>query len=150
MSLGNNRDYKSAERRGLKKLAEHAKLMEELMAHGADRALASRLALDEMEGRKKRVDSLLQIPDRTQPPIDAGLHNINALILEPGESLLDPELEKLCEAFSHNERMWETQYMVAYSLRAFSAEVIKWARTGRTAVTEGPIPVLGDIEREGL
>jgi hypothetical protein len=69
MGLGNNRDYKTSERRAFKNLAKHAKLMKELIAHGMTREQASTYALREMEEDGwARIDSLLQICPKSDLP----------------------------------------------------------------------------------
>jgi hypothetical protein len=52
MSLGNNRDYKTTERRATRQLAKHTKLMDELMKAGMTREEASKTALKKMEGAR--------------------------------------------------------------------------------------------------
>jgi hypothetical protein len=47
--LGNNRDYKTADRRARNRLAVHAELMARYISHGMSREEASKLALRHME-----------------------------------------------------------------------------------------------------
>jgi hypothetical protein len=51
--LGNNKDYKTADKRARTQLAKHAKLMEDLMAKGMDRNTASAQALNLLENRQR-------------------------------------------------------------------------------------------------
>lgn len=54
MSLGNNRDYKTADRRARKGLAKHHELMQKLLVEQPTltREEASRIAYEQMTGRK--------------------------------------------------------------------------------------------------
>ena len=54
MPLGSNRDYKSHERRVRARLAQHAALMEALMAEGMEREAASKEALRRLRDAKKQ------------------------------------------------------------------------------------------------
>lgn len=49
MTLGNNRDYKTSDRRARKNLKKHSELMEKLIKQGMSRNDASREALRMME-----------------------------------------------------------------------------------------------------
>lgn len=49
MSLGNNRDYKTAGRRARNNLKRHAELMNAIIKNGCERDEASKLALTLME-----------------------------------------------------------------------------------------------------
>jgi hypothetical protein len=49
MPLGNNRDYKTADRRARRGLAKHAARMNELVSQGMDREAASSQAFAEMQ-----------------------------------------------------------------------------------------------------
>lgn len=53
MSLGNNRDYKTSDRRARKNLARHFTLMQGYIAQGMTREDASRKALEQMTAFKK-------------------------------------------------------------------------------------------------
>lgn len=53
MSMGNNRDYKTSDRRARTALATHAKLMAELMAKGLTREAASAEAMRLMESKRE-------------------------------------------------------------------------------------------------
>jgi hypothetical protein len=54
MSLGNNRDYKTADRRARALLARHAGRMKELQATGMARKEASQQAYRELPKRKEQ------------------------------------------------------------------------------------------------
>jgi hypothetical protein len=55
MALGNNRDYKTNDRRVRKNLTEHFRLMNELIASGETREEASRHALQVvLHGKEKK------------------------------------------------------------------------------------------------
>ena len=53
MGLGNNRDYKTTERRVRKVLAEHADIMARLIAEGKSREDASAEALAIIQAKRK-------------------------------------------------------------------------------------------------
>ena len=86
MSLGDNRDYKTAGRRAVEQLAKHAELMKKYEAEGLSREEASRKALAEMEKKVAKdglistlsgaaiLMALLYIANRIpQPPTDYNL-----------------------------------------------------------------------------
>lgn len=56
MALGNNRDYKTTDRRARKNLSRHLELMNEIMSMGFAKTQASKLALEIIEGKKTLDD----------------------------------------------------------------------------------------------
>jgi hypothetical protein len=58
MSLGNNRDYKTANRRALEQLAKHWELMKKYMAAGKDREEASELAYAELISKRRDKEEI--------------------------------------------------------------------------------------------